>query len=289
MSPWLYNYFINSKIPASLFLSYIMRVWLSPQWPSNDLTIYSSPYNIYKIFFFVFFFFIDRYGNNNNNSRPYTSDESRINTKLMMLRRCYCRFFSPVLKTLYIHIYDIFFSFISRKPRWMKPPQHDSTHGFLHSRTPLKYIQCNNDNNTCEPYNNIKVVLPAVNKSLWCTIYRLLKAHIIILAIRICSLWNSIIIIIISLLFWLQKDTSSSAGPLIGLLSTVCTLDFRSNADLPIIIIIIWYNMQVNTHNCDFRRSYKIYENTISFETVVWVPILYTTLLLYTDDFVRTI
>jgi len=134
------------------------------------LTIYSSPYNIYiKYFYFHSYFFIDRYGNNNNNSRLYVGRESRINMKLMMLWRCYCRFFSPVLKTLYTRIYIYFFFIHKPETEMNEAPQHDSTHGFLHSRTPLKYIQCNNDNNTCEPYN-IKVVLPAVNKSLRCTI-----------------------------------------------------------------------------------------------------------------------
>lgn len=96
----------------------------------------------------------------------------------MMLWRCYCRFFSPVLKTLYTRIYIYFFFIHKPETEMNEAPQHDSTHGFLHSRTPLNYIQCNNDNNTCEPYN-IKVVLPAVNKSLRCTIQVIIVTYYI--------------------------------------------------------------------------------------------------------------
>lgn len=49
---------------ASSFLSYYESV-ISPQWPSNDSTIYCSPHPLLGFFYF---FFIDRYGNNNNNS-----------------------------------------------------------------------------------------------------------------------------------------------------------------------------------------------------------------------------
>lgn len=108
-------------------------VWFSPRRPSND-----SGQFLLRSFFFIFSFFfflshIDRYGNNNNSQLCGGGGggwESRINTKLMMLRRCYRAVGLSHLYTEDIkkkkYIYASVFSFISRKSRWMKPPRHDA-------------------------------------------------------------------------------------------------------------------------------------------------------------------
>lgn len=91
----------------------------------------------------------------------------------------------------------IYVYFFIHKPEteMNEAPQHDSTHGFLHSRAPLKYVQCNNNT-----YVNRIKVLPAVNKSLWCTTR------------------TAYGIAFFFIILYCQKDTS---GPLIRLLSSV--------------------------------------------------------------------
>lgn len=52
---------------------------------------------------------------------------------------------------IYGYYYYYYYFFIHKPETEMnEAPQHDSTHGFLHTLTPLEYVQCND--NTCETY-----------------------------------------------------------------------------------------------------------------------------------------